>query len=483
MRSPLGQVAGIHLQGGISREIIRQYGLKNWTVLHQQADIIQTLREEIPDTVVCLRLYDEDWRAVNAYMQGGRAWDYANRFLRPTDMVTPGNEPNIEWNYVVQSAADYENIRDWCALFIRGYKDACVSHGFVPARTCTPALSPGHSEDQEDFPGVIGYRILKPSWDQYDVIGVHCYWDPPGSGQLYDPNVSKFYAFRNVVTARRFYPDKPFWLGEYNGGAQAVFNPGMQPQLAADVRYYNGRMAAEYPYVEGATYFLDESWDQPYQARRMPPVFDEFGRMGHEQDGAPLPPPPGPGVPPPLPPPPPSDTLAAKYGLRIMESPTMGVRLMEVDEMELRATCPPYDIVRISTDDGLNSEQGTGGASVIMGNSSYYRLPNHGPWTITCEQVTVVGAGYGPSDTGSHVHPNFEFYRKDTPMPQFQLAFADYAAAHPEVGQPASDMLYPSVGQTESSHNIAMIGTTKGILVWTGEKVLFIPQDFGGDLQ
>src|ERR1051325_1935746 len=95
-RSAIGNVAGMHTQGGISDDIIAAYGLKNWTVLHQQEDVVAHIKALIPDAVVCLRLYDEDWRAVDPRLQGGKMFEYAARNLAPTDLITPANEQNIE---------------------------------------------------------------------------------------------------------------------------------------------------------------------------------------------------------------------------------------------------------------------------------------------------------------------------------------------------------------------------------------------------
>src|SRR5262249_25124822 len=136
--------------------------------------------------VVCLRIYHEggsaggNWSARDPREVAAQANALARQFLAPTDFVTPANEMNLPVETAGRQAS-YEEIREWSARFAEGWDR--LGHYSGPV---SPALSPGHSEDQNDWgtPAnpIIGYQILQPAWSRYDVIGAHCYWLGLGSG-------------------------------------------------------------------------------------------------------------------------------------------------------------------------------------------------------------------------------------------------------------------------------------------------------------
>lgn len=514
-RSAVSLIAGVHLQDNTSMDMIRDLNLRTYTILHPSAGLWAGIKAAVPDAVACLRMYEEgsdhatDWLDLNPEQEAGKAAAYVRQYgFGPDCIVTFGNEGNLPGE-TAGVQATYQQIRDWYSRLADAWNGP-LGH---PCRLGSMGFSPGHGEDQVDQPGGIGFEVCKPAFDKCDVIIVHEYWAGMEGGRIDAGLIDEsghwdnhFYAFRDAVTCRKWYPDKPVWVGEWNTGGW-IDEPTLHEGYANCCDFFLRHTAAVAPWVEGATHFILDSFTQPYQIARVPVILDRFRAIGHEQDDSPptppVDPPPPVVVPPPLPPAgglpvdPVTSALAAKYNLLLTPTDHIRIRLTEAPtgadgfaQMELRGFGPGFDL-SIYNADPVNTQTGSGIVTLIMGPKSYYD-PNagqHGQWTITAsnstEHANVIGVGW----TDHHNHINAEFYAvTEAPKPvtyEFVLGFADYAAEHPEVGAPTSQMLYPSIPNPplEAAHNIAIQGTDKGIMVYTGVEVLFIPQDFAGELK
>lgn len=484
VRTPESNVAGLHLQVDIQPDRLAEYGLKTWTILHDAVGYVAAIKQAVPDAVVCVRTYlpgddpNRNWHALSPEGEANSADKLARQYLAPTDFWTPANEMNLPGETGGHQAS-YEEIRDWSGRFADEWNRLGHYCGIV-----SPALSPGHSEDQNDWGTpenpVIGYEILKPAWDKYDLIGVHCYWNNEGSPQFWDPELRKFYARRNVETYRRYWPDKDCWMGEWNAGGVMYAPSDVQERHAAECAAYVSYLAS-LGYVRAATYFLDASGDQPYQVKLMPPVRHYFATVGHARSEgvSPLPPPP----PDPHPDPRPDQAaLVTKYNLTVAETPTMAVVLTEAPyaEIELRANAPAGARVVIHTSDGQNRSEGVGYAAVVMVFSSYYDpSKQQGPWVAECEGASV--AGLGMKGGTNHEHPNVTFVRREpTPVPVpppaddggWQHAFADLYRSHPDtIGKAAGPIAYLPAGFVSAAQD-----GEKVIMTWDGTTVTVVPK-------
>lgn len=166
----------------------------------------------------------------------------------------------------------------------------------------------------------------------------------------------------------------------------------------------------------------------------------------------------GAGPTPPIPAPgplPDQASLIAKYNLagQIFETASVGVMFKERPNYEVGWDVwgpPDLEVCTYTTGDGKNRICGAGHSGQTFANTSDYFPENgqHGPWTAECGGARVTGLGMKPS----HEHPDLTFYRKEqAPVPPdppagaprgWQLAFDDYAQAHPYVGDAIGPIFY-----------------------------------------
>jgi len=470
-RSRTNEIAGVHLQDNKDPERIVAMGLKNYTTLDGDS-ISGWIRERIPDAVFCHRLMQVDpidWSATKHHGRGQahKAMAIFNRkdgagrpILTARDFITPGNEMNLPLETGGRQAS-YQEIADWSWDFADEWQKLGAPCGII-----TPGLSPGHSEDQNDWGTpenpVIGFEILKEAWARYDLIGVHCYWSAVGHPSLTEVDgLAKFYAFRNCDTYRAYWPDKDCWIGEWNTGGW-VFDSNLWQAYANECDWYLRQLATR-PYIRAATHFIFDSWDQPYQISKAEPVYQRFVAIGHEyvaDTGAPEPPPVV--TKPPIDVAPPSGptelvvimdgnaaTLAqaqVKYpGLQVIDSETMVVASLIEDtsaQIELVATCPSDKSVHAyPTDEGVNgkwAQHGIGVVRLTMANTSQAPRPDAvGPLSVECEGAKVKGIGMAWLTAHHHfdvvfnkrvAHIEPEPAPKPPPMSDQKLELRQYAA-------------------------------------------------------
>lgn len=478
----LRQIAGLHLQHNISIDRLRDLNLRNYTVLSESADFIPAIRAIIPDARFCLRMRLSDhWRDHSGEQVAREANSLARAVLTSDDCVTPANEQNIEDWDGVPGRRVYEEIALFSSEFARAWRQLGS-----PCRIVTPALSPGHSEDQEDWPGVFGYDILRAAWDMYDLIGTHGYWEPVGS--VRDPAQARWNALRDVVTYRRFWPNKNCWHGEFNAPS-VENNPDLHTYFAADVLYYLQQLAG-LGYVEAATYFIDDSINQPYRLVRIPPLMDLFRRIGREVETPPVvivPPAPAPTAPPEPVPTPDDAAIRQKYNLegKVHETPEIGIRFEDITNgtVELEALGPRDLEVTVRTLDGQHASVGMGRAALVMATEAKYfpEAGQHGFYAAECAGARVEGLGMKPS----HEHPRTIFYRRPAAPPYpggpdsggWIGAFADVYRADPSVGEALPEYAYLLVtdGISDSQRPV-MQASRDWLLVWDGAKVVRLPR-------
>lgn len=483
MRSRTSEIMGLHLQDNKDFERIIAVNAKTYTILDEQASIIPAIRARIPDAVFCLRLRQinpVDWSAHTPEGQANKGVSIARQYMQPQDFVTPANEMNLsleKGDNPINMQTIYQEIGAWSRRFAEEWRRLGSPCGIV-----SPALSPGHSEDQEDEPGIIGYEIMQADWALYDLIGVHCYWLAVGSPSLTDVNgLARYYAFRNCDTYRQWWPNHDCWLGEWNTGGW-VFDMSKWQPYANECDWYLRRLA-ERPWVRAATHFIFDSWDQPYQISKAEPVYQRFVSIGHELFGPPGPTP----EPPPEPPPIPAGEIArieAKYNITHADSADVVLAELAVrgDPNNIEAYGPSDLKVRVATKDEQHFHEGMGHAEMAFNQGAKY-YPTQGQtgyFYATCGGARVDGLGWPfgvPGDTGAHTNVVPRFARRtappepepEPPIPptlEWFGAFAGFAAANPWVGQATGEIVYaPSawVGAIQEG--------TGAYLVWNGATV------------
>jgi hypothetical protein len=412
-------------------------------IYDESAAFIPELRQRVPDAVIVLRLIQNyHWTdPARTAREGARLC----REYPQVDVLCPANEQNFEDN------ANSRAIAEWCDRF----NDAYAAAG-APKPTVSPAMSTGRPFNLHD---------LQLSWRRFEYIGVH------GYATLDDLGFTA--ALANIGQHRAVWPDKPQMLTETNIEKleETTYRHG---EGAAAFENFLNRLTA-LGYVKAVHWFLDDSDTWPYRLVRIPPLLDLYRKIGHEQGGEPAP-----GPTPPQPPS--SDPLIPKYNLAgfVHESAETGIALEDVTNGQVQWDVHgPSDllVVTYTTGDGGNRQQGMGYAGQVFGASSKYfpEAGQHGPWTAECGGARIDGIGMKPD----HQHPNVRFFRRSAPpIPPttgfvWAGAFADYARAHPEVGQPIGDAAYhpePGVwrtcGQVSATH----------LLCWDGWKVIELPR-------
>lgn len=448
VRSPVSNIMGLHLQDNKDPKRIIDVGAKNYTVLDGDS-IMPYIRENINDAVFCYRLMQVDpidWSAAkhNARGQAHKAlavFERKDNFGRPLmtsrDFFTPGNEMNLaleKGNNPINMQTIYQEIGQWSWEFADEWNK--LGH---PCGIVSPALSPGHSEDQEDEPGIIGYEIMKDSWSPYDLIGVHCYWLAVGSPSLTDKDgLAKYYAFRNVDTYRKWWPNHDCWEGEWNTGGW-VYDTSLWQPYANECDWYL-RELAKRPWVRAATHFIFDSWDQPYQISKAEPVYRRFVSIGHEyieSSSAPQEPPPI-IVPPTRPIDPTTigqdlrvfmggkeatlNQAQQKYpGLTVKDGADVVVSLLtEVSGVVMCHAVGPADtfVELYPTNDGpgsTNARGSNGFAEVEYTHDSQAQAADAvGPWTAACGGAKI--SGLGMAWLTNHDHFNIVFMKRQAPV-------------------------------------------------------------------
>ncbi len=243
MRSNLG----IHVANARFRNMSDFFAIP-WTsffVLHLNRDQVPQLRAKYPDSQIIVRAYTNNWHDQDPVAWAESIAQWANE-LKPYGIeLTFANEQNLQAEGHPQGAGGailyppkqlYVDVLNWNLAVIRKLRE------LVPwARLHFPALSQGHSDDQDDA-GYIGFEILRPAVEACDVLDVHTYWNP---GQ----SVNDLYFGRRYEKVRALFPKMAMFVSEC--GAYPADDPHVPSEY---VQWLNNLPQ----YVEGATFFI---WD------------------------------------------------------------------------------------------------------------------------------------------------------------------------------------------------------------------------------
>lgn len=442
-RSRRGQITGLNLQR-IDGQRLSDLNVRTFVLYDESAAFAPELRSRVPDALIVLRLIQHShWDRPELSAQRGA--DLCRQYPQ-VDLLCPANEQNYE------NGATMSQIAGWCDRF----NDAWAVAG-APKRTVSPAISPG---------APFSLSELQASWRRFDYIGVHAY------ATLQDLSFSA--ASGLLAAHRRVWPDKKHILTEFNVD-KLEGETYRHAEGAAAVGLFLNQLA-QAPWVEGAMWFLDDAHgnDQPYRLVRIQPLMDLFRHVGHEVDaGGGQPQPPGPGDPE-------IRAIEARYNMSHLDSD--GVRLAELgprpDPPIIEAWGPADMTVRVATKDDRNFNEGLGHAGLNFNHDAAY-FPTQGQtgfFYAECGGARVYGLGWAfgfPDDTAPHRNVAVRFARASGPGPTpppsqytWSGAFAEWAAGHPEVGQPIGPIAYLPQS-TEPWPCCAQVSATH-VLVWNG---------------
>ena len=261
---------GLHIANVATDDAWREIDWGAYTLLHDQRALLPTLPK---DRIKLVRFYLPDW-----YHTGARAWaeliaDVYNRGVKQwTKHITWANEMNLRdeghplarlytdhprnmrmqeifdaQKWLVERNSDsasviypprsvYEDIRDWNLTVIKELRRLCPD-----AILHFPALSQGHSDDQNDA-GYVGFEILRPAVEACDYLDVHTYWNG-------EANRESVYYGKRYEKAHSLFPNKRLFVSEFGSDVD------MQSDNGQD---YVAWLQALPSYIEGACAFI---WD------------------------------------------------------------------------------------------------------------------------------------------------------------------------------------------------------------------------------
>jgi LysM repeat protein len=251
---------GMHAPNAGFRRMNEFYGagFQNYTVLHVNEDLIPQIRQRYPNARIVVRMYLQNWFASDPANWSREIADIANRLRPQTNELTWANEQNLNLeghphgaspSQPVPPASLYQDINRWNLETIQRLR------GLIPwARLHYPAFANDHSDDKNQG-GYVGLEICRTSIQSADAMDCHCYW-PVEAGPLTLDGGQRF------VLTHNLFPEKPIFISEC--GNFAVADPRSPEQYLTFTRsLYN------YPYVEGATFFIWDSDAAPENAQNI----------------------------------------------------------------------------------------------------------------------------------------------------------------------------------------------------------------------
>lgn len=234
---------GIHLPNGGFHGMwaLDSFHWNAFVALHLNRNLIPEIREHYPDALVLVRHYLENWYASDPHRVALDIADWYPSVKAYTRHITFANEQNLAsegapYGGLYPPDSLYEKINEWNLAVVKELRRLCPD-----AVIHFPALSQGHSDDQNDF-GYVGFEICRPAVEACDYLDVHTYWNGAA-------NREDIYYGRRYRKARALFPNKRMFISECGSDVS------MQRDDGADyVAWLNGLEG----YVEGACFFI---WD------------------------------------------------------------------------------------------------------------------------------------------------------------------------------------------------------------------------------
>lgn len=247
---------GMHLanQSPFDLDLLLDLGCSTYFGLSDQIDAMRYIRQRQPGALIVMRVYREHSLDIPPRQLARETltalWDeaHATGHAEPvTWQVTPANELNINDEGGSSDRAGYQRINDWHLEYageMRRLEPRVILH--------FSALSPGHSEDQDDNTGFVGLDLCREAITAYPWFDDHAYWEP-GQDPMWEYGGGR-YRKKLDWLARNGFANKPVLITETN----RKVNWGDLADRAAFaselVRWY--RALDAHPQVVAGCYFL-----------------------------------------------------------------------------------------------------------------------------------------------------------------------------------------------------------------------------------
>lgn len=236
--SELVRLPGIHFPNGGFRDLDKLWGIQwdAFTLLHYERSYVREIRQRYPKARILIRHHLDNWTQADPVKVAQEIANYANELREFGIEITPANEQNLKSEGHPQGAGNgngpypppkyydgkgnvvettdpkdprvvrvscqlYEDINTWNLAVVRELRRLipwCKLH--------FPAISQGHSDDQNDA-GYVGYEILRPAIEAFDVLDIHTYWNGPVNRE------SEWFG-RRYLKAMAFFLGKEVFISE-----------------------------------------------------------------------------------------------------------------------------------------------------------------------------------------------------------------------------------------------------------------------------
>lgn len=217
----VGSRSGIHVSNVGTLVNQSDFYAIQWTnmvVLHLNKGFVPDLRSHYPKALIVMRAYTDNWYAQDPVQWARQIAAWATELRPYTVDWTFANEQNLAAEghpngapykgSPYPPASVYSDINTWNLKVINALRQLAP---FV--RIHWPALSQGHSDDQDDGTGYVGLELCRPSVEACDVMDVHTYFNVGNPAGAWD---SPWYGKR-YAKVRALFPDKPLYISEYGG--------------------------------------------------------------------------------------------------------------------------------------------------------------------------------------------------------------------------------------------------------------------------
>lgn len=203
---------GIHLPNG-DMDLgthIDTIGDGCYTLLHDQAHVLQELRRRCPHALILVRCYVRNWAERSPESWAAECAAIYEGIKPYTNHITWANEQNLRdesggtYGAPGIQESDYHAINDWNYRWITAFNADPRTAGAI---LHYPAFASGHSDDQNDY-GYVGLEICRPSIQRCHVLDRHYYTS------LDRPIDDLWNGTTRITLAQKLFPNMPIFISE-----------------------------------------------------------------------------------------------------------------------------------------------------------------------------------------------------------------------------------------------------------------------------
>lgn len=234
---------GVHLHGPTQEpDALYSVGFGCYTILDIDVEhYIADLLHHTDQPLILLRTYHPNVLSINPQTWAEHGARELARWAPAITHITPGNELNLASEGGGPTQADLARADKWLQDWSYYMRRLCPW-----ASLHWPALSPPTWLDE-----AAALETMRTSITMFDVIDVHCYWQPSNTGIT---PLTEMAAFLRYDRIHRILSDRQLFISEFN----RIFGPD-DDKVAQEYRFFYEKVQQD-PYVIGATSFV---WSSP----------------------------------------------------------------------------------------------------------------------------------------------------------------------------------------------------------------------------